>query len=141
MKAWTVYLTCNNQLLGWVDTNWGIYQSNSFSPLLLHTSESVFDFSNSGERVNHFLYINNLKLLAKNKKGLTTCSDKADFQWWYLHEIWCRQFGVPHWFWKEEKWMSLKELFCHMVEYWIAYVKEKVIILGNAYGNEGETSI
>ena len=79
MKAWTVYLTFNNQLLGWVDTNWGIYQRNSFSPLLLHKSESVLDFSNSGERVNHFLYINNLKLLAKNKKRLTTCSDKADF--------------------------------------------------------------
>ena len=34
MKAWRVYLTCNNQTLGGVDIKRGIFQGDSLSPLL-----------------------------------------------------------------------------------------------------------
>ena len=81
MKAWRVDLTCNNQSLGRVDIKRRIFQGDSLSPLLfvlcfiqltliLHKSESAYQFSSTKENVNHLLFMDDLKLYAKNAKGL-----------------------------------------------------------------------
>ena len=81
MKAWRVDLTCNNQSLGGVDIKRGIFQDDSLSPLLfvlclipltviMHKSESAYQFSSNKEKINHLLFMDDLKLYAKNKKGL-----------------------------------------------------------------------
>ena len=81
IKAWRVDLTCNNQSLGRVDIKRGIFQGDSLSPLLfalclipltliLHKSESAYQFSSTKEKINHFLFMDDLKLYTKNEKGL-----------------------------------------------------------------------
>ena len=81
MKAWRVDLTCNNQSLGRVDIKRGIFQGDSLSSLLfvlclipltliLHKSESAYQFSSTKEKINHLLFMDDLKLYAKNEKGL-----------------------------------------------------------------------
>ena len=81
MKAWKVDLMCNNQSLGGVDIKPGIFQGDSFSPLLfvlclisltviLHDSESAYQFSSNKEKINHFLFMDDLMLYATNEKGL-----------------------------------------------------------------------
>ena len=74
-------LTCNNQSLGGVDIKQGIFQGDSLSPLLfllclipltviLHKSESASQFSSNKEKINHLLFMDDLKLYAKNEKDL-----------------------------------------------------------------------
>ena len=38
--------------------------------LILHKSESTYQFSSMKEKINHLLFMDDLKLYAKNKKGL-----------------------------------------------------------------------
>ena len=81
MKARRVDLTCNNESLVRVDINREIIQGDSLSPLLfvfclipltltLHKSESAYQFSCTKEKINHLLFMDDLKLHSKNKKGL-----------------------------------------------------------------------
>ena len=81
MKAWRVDLRCNNQSLGGVDIKRGISQGDSLSPLLfvlclvplaviLRKSESAYQFLSKEEKINHLLFMDDLKLYAKNQKGL-----------------------------------------------------------------------
>ena len=80
MKAWRVDLTCNNQYLGRVDIKRGIFQGDSLSPLLFvlllfyyvisDKSESAYQFSSTKEKITLLLFIDDLKLYAKNEKGL-----------------------------------------------------------------------
>ena len=81
MKASRVDLTCNNQSLGAVDIKPRIFQGDSLSPLLfvlclipltviLHDSESAYQFSSNKEKINHFLFMDDLKLYVTNEKGL-----------------------------------------------------------------------
>ena len=81
MKAWRVNLTCNNQSLDRVDIKQGIFQDDSLSPLLfvlcliqltliLHNSESPYKFSSTKEKINHLLFMEDLKLYANHEKGL-----------------------------------------------------------------------
>ena len=80
-KARKVDLTCNNESLVRVDINRGIIQGDSLSPLLfvlclisltliLHKSESAYQFSCTKEKINHLLFMDDLKLHSKNEKGL-----------------------------------------------------------------------
>ena len=59
----------------------GISQSDSLSPLLLvlflislavilQKSESAYQFSSNKEKMKHFLFMDKLKLYAKNENGL-----------------------------------------------------------------------
>ena len=38
--------------------------------LILHKSESAYQFSSTKEKINHLLFMDDLKLYAKNEKGL-----------------------------------------------------------------------
>ena len=38
--------------------------------LILHNSESAYQFSSTKEKINHLLFMDDLKLYAKNEKGL-----------------------------------------------------------------------
>ena len=81
IKPWRVDLTCNNQPLGGVDRKRRIFQDDSLSPLgfvlcltpftvILHKSETAYQFLSNKETINHPLFINDSKSYAKNEKGL-----------------------------------------------------------------------
>ena len=64
-----------------MDVKRGILQGDSLSPLLfvlcliplttvLNKSESVYQFSSNKEKINHLLFMDDLKLYPKNEKGL-----------------------------------------------------------------------
>ena len=72
MKAWRVDLTCSNQSLGRVNIKRGIFQGDSLSSLLfvlglipltliLHKSESTYQFSSMKEKINHLLFMPRIK--------------------------------------------------------------------------------
>ena len=81
MKTWRVELTCGEQILGEVKINRGIFQGDTLSPLLfvtaliplthiLRKSKAGYEFSKTKVKVNHLLYMDDLKLYAKNEKSL-----------------------------------------------------------------------
>ena len=74
-------MTCNKQSLGGVDIKRGIFQGDSLSPLLfvlclipltviLCKSESAYQYSSNKEKINHLIFMVDLKLYANNEKGL-----------------------------------------------------------------------
>ena len=81
MKTWRVELTCVNQQLGEVNIKRGIFQGDTLSPLLfvvamiplthvLRKMKSGYEFTKNKEKINHLLYMDDLKLYAKNEKEL-----------------------------------------------------------------------
>ena len=81
MKDWRVELTCANEHLGEVKIKRGIFQGDALSPLLfvialipltsvLKTTKHGYEFAKNGEKINHLLYMDDLKLYAKNEKEL-----------------------------------------------------------------------
>ena len=77
---WRVDLICNNQSLGGVDIKQGIFQGDSRSPLLfvlcfipltaiLCKSESTYQFVSNKEKMNHVVFMDDIKLYARNQKG------------------------------------------------------------------------
>ena len=80
-KSLRVELTCAQEVLGEVKIMRGIFQGDSLSPLLfvsamiplthiLRKSKHGYEFSGSGEKINHLLYMDDLKLYSKNEKEL-----------------------------------------------------------------------
>ena len=78
LENWATVLTCNGNELGKVDIKRGIFQGDSFSPLLfvmamiplsiiLRKLEVGFRFSGSREKVNHLLFMDDLKLYGQNE--------------------------------------------------------------------------
>ena len=81
IKDWRVELTCANEHLGEVKIKRAIFQGNALSPLLsvialipltsvLTTTKHGYEFPKNGEKINHLLYMDDLKLYAKNEKEL-----------------------------------------------------------------------
>ena len=81
MENWGSLLTSNGQELGKVDINRGIFQGDSFSPLLfvmtmipltviLRKEQAGFRFSGCREMVNHLLFMDDLKLYGRNEVEL-----------------------------------------------------------------------
>ena len=79
MKDWRVELTCANEHLGEVKIRRGIFQGDVLSPLLfvitlipftcvLKTTKHGYEFAKKREKINHLLYMDDLKLYAKNEK-------------------------------------------------------------------------
>ena len=81
MVKWKTELTCNGQSLGKVNIKRGIFQGDSFSPLLfimamipltiiLKGSEHGFRFKNQRQNVNHLFFMDDLKVYGKDEKEL-----------------------------------------------------------------------
>ena len=79
IKAWMVDLTCNNQSLGGVHINQGIFLGDSLSALLFALClipsivilrKSEFAYKVLSNKEDKLLFMDDLKLHTKNEKGL-----------------------------------------------------------------------
>ena len=81
MEKWTVILCSGNSELGEVEIKRGIFQRDSLSPLvfvlafialslILRKAKAAYEFSESKEKINHILFMDNLKLYSRSEKGL-----------------------------------------------------------------------
>ena len=80
MEKWKVMLCSGNSELGKVEIKLGIFQDSS-SPivflltliplsLILRTAKAGYEFSESKEKINHLLFMDDLKLYSRSEKGL-----------------------------------------------------------------------
>ena len=81
METWKVMLCSGNSELGEVEINRGIFQGDSLSPvlfvlaliplsLILRKAKAGCEFSKSKEKINHLLFMDDLKLYSRSEKGL-----------------------------------------------------------------------
>ena len=81
MEKWKVMLCSGNSELGEVEIKRGTFQGNSLSPLvfvlalillslILRKAKPAYEFSESKEKINHLLFMDNLKLYRRSEKGL-----------------------------------------------------------------------
>ena len=77
MEKWRVMLCAGNSELGEVDIKRGIFQGDSLSPLvfvlaliplslILRKAKAAYEFSGSKEKINHLLFMDDLKLHSRN---------------------------------------------------------------------------
>ena len=94
MEKWNVILCSGNSELGKVKIKRGIFQGDYLSPLvfvlvtiplslILRKAKAVYEFSKSKEKINHLLFIDDLKLYSQSERGLdsllqTVCVFSAD---------------------------------------------------------------
>ena len=78
---WSAELTYGSESLGDVGIKRGIFQGDSLSSLLfvaclipltyvLRRCAAGYEFSSNGSKINHLLFMDDLKLYAKNKQSL-----------------------------------------------------------------------
>ena len=83
MKTWRVELTAEGRSLSEAKTQKGIFQGDALSPLLFiivmiplnHTLRKCtagYKLSRLHEKINHLIYMDGIKLFAKNEKELET---------------------------------------------------------------------
>ena len=81
MKKWKVKLCSGNSELGEVQIKQGIFQGDSLSmlvfvlaliplSLILRKAKVAYEFSESKEKINHLLFMNDLKLYSQSETGL-----------------------------------------------------------------------
>ena len=81
MEKWKVVLCSGNSELGEVEIKRGIFQGDSLSPLvfvlaliplslILGKAKATCEFSESKEKINHLLFMDDLKLYSRSEKGL-----------------------------------------------------------------------
>ena len=81
MEKWKVLLGSGNSELGEVEIKRGIFQKDSLSPLvfvlaliplslILRKAKAAYEFSESKEKINHLLFMDDLKLYTRSRKGL-----------------------------------------------------------------------
>ena len=81
MEKWKVTLFSRNSELGEVEIKHGIFQGDSLSPLvfvlvlitlslILRKAKAAYEFSESKEKINHLLFMDDLKLYSRSEKGL-----------------------------------------------------------------------
>ena len=81
MGKWKVMLCSGNSELGEVEIKQGIFQGDSLSPLMfvlaliplsliLRKAKAAYEFSESKEKINHLLFMDDLKLYSWSEKGL-----------------------------------------------------------------------
>ena len=80
MKKWSVELTCGSENLGDVGIKKGIFQGDSLSSLffvaclipltyVLRRCAAGYEFSSNWSKVNHLLFMDDLKLYAKTNEA------------------------------------------------------------------------
>lgn len=90
MKEWQTVLTCNRNTLGTVEIKRGIFQGDTLSPLLfilimiplslvLRKTKLGYQMSNGSQRINHLLFMDDLKLYASNKNQLESLISTVSF--------------------------------------------------------------
>ena len=83
MANWNTILTCSGKRLAQVKIKRGIFQGDSLSPLLfiiammpmtraLEKLESGYQLKKGGQRINHLMYMDDIKLFGKNKEQIDT---------------------------------------------------------------------
>ena len=76
MEKWRLMLCIENSELGEVDIKQGIFQEDSLSPLvfvltliplslILRKAKAAYELSGSKEKINHLLFIDDLKLYSR----------------------------------------------------------------------------
>ena len=81
MEKWKVMLCSGNSELGEVEVKHGIFQGDSLSSLvfllaliplslILRKMKAAYEFSETKEKINHLLFMDDLKLYSQSKKGL-----------------------------------------------------------------------
>ena len=81
MKSWRVEMMCKDEILGEVRIKRGIFQGDALSPLLfvismipltsiLRKAAPGYEFASSKVKINHLLYMDDLKLYGKTQKDL-----------------------------------------------------------------------
>ena len=81
MKTWTVELTAGGRSLAEIKIQMGIFQGDTLSPLqfimammplnhILKKCTAGYKLSWSQEKINHLMYMDDIKLFAKNEKEL-----------------------------------------------------------------------
>ena len=81
MEKWKVMLCSGNSELGGVKIKRGIFQGDSLSPLvfilvliplslILRKAKAAYEFSESKEKINHLLFMDDSKLYSRSEKGL-----------------------------------------------------------------------
>ena len=81
MEKWKIMLRSGNSELGEVEIKQGIFQGDSLSPLvfvlalfplslILRKAKTAYMFSESKEKINHLLFMVDLKLYSRSEKGL-----------------------------------------------------------------------
>ena len=81
MEKWKIMLCSGNSELGEIEIKQGIFQGDSLSPLvfilaliplslILRKAKAAYEFSESKEKINDLLIMDDLKLYSRNEKGL-----------------------------------------------------------------------
>ena len=82
VEKWKLMLCSGNSELGEVEIKRGIFQRDSLSPLvfvlaliplcliLRKAKKAAYEFSESKEKINHLLFMDDLKLYSRSEKGL-----------------------------------------------------------------------
>ena len=104
MCPWKVELTSSKQNFGYVEIKWEIFQGDFLSPLLFITDlipltlilrkcKEAYKFSNSKERINHVLYMDDLKLYGETEEDLDSLMQSVRI---FSSDI-CMEFGIKQW--------------------------------------------
>ena len=86
MEKWKVLLCSGNSELGEVEIKQGVFQGDSLFPLvfvlalislslILRKAKAAYEFSESKEKINHLLFMDDLKLYSRSEKGLDSLVD------------------------------------------------------------------
>ena len=81
MKSWKLELNASGKTSGEIDTRRGILQGDSLSPLLLvlymvpltwslRIAKACYEWGNKGFKMNHLLFMDDLKLFVKSKNQI-----------------------------------------------------------------------
>ena len=106
MKAWRVELTAGGRRLAEVKIQRGIFQVDALLPLLfkiatmplnhiLRKCTAGYKFSWSQEKINHLMYIDDIKLFAKDEKQLETLIHAVEIYSQYIG----MEFGIENMPW------------------------------------------